>query len=65
MPTDLPIRTTAQVAAAVGVTDSHVRRLSIRHDIGTKLSARVRVFTDADVTRLRALLHPGMGRKPH
>ena len=53
---------TAQVAAALGVTDSHVRRLSIRHGIGTKLSERVRVYAPEDVERLRALLFPGRGR---
>lgn len=56
------ILSTTQVAERLGIDPSHVRRLAIRHDIGRKLSERVRVFSDRDVEALRAHLKPGMGR---
>lgn len=56
------VLTTAQVAAALNIDDSHVRRLAIRYEVGRKLSDRVRLFSQADVETLRAKLKPGAGR---
>lgn len=54
-----PIYTTAQVAALLGVSDSRVRQIALTLGVGRKLSPRVRVFTAAEVERLRGRAGPG------
>jgi len=56
------ILTTAQVAALLDIDQSHVRRLAVKHGIGTKLSDRVAILTVADAEQMRGLLKPGHGR---
>ena len=46
--------TTQQMAAILGITDSHVRRLAKRHDVGW-LVGRDRLYRPEDVERLREI----------
>ena len=46
------ILTTNQVAQRLGITARGVRALAQRHGIGTELTPRQRVYTEADVQRL-------------
>lgn len=46
--------TTQQVAALLGVTDSHVRRLAGQHEVGW-LIGRDRLYRPEDVERLREI----------
>jgi DNA-binding transcriptional MerR regulator len=49
----VPLYTTQEVAELLGMHPASVRRLAIKHNIGRKLSDRVRVFRSADIDRLR------------
>lgn len=49
----MTILTTKQVAERLGITPRAVRALAERHDIGTKINDRMRVYSDEDVSRLR------------
>jgi hypothetical protein len=55
--------TTAQAARILALHEGHIRRLAIRHGIGTKLSERVRVFSESDIERLRQR-NQTIGRPP-
>jgi len=46
------ILTTNQVAERLGITPRAVRKLAERHTVGTLITARTRVYTEADVARL-------------
>jgi hypothetical protein len=55
---------TTEVASLVGLQPASVRRLAIKHNIGRKLSDRVRVFSEHDIERLRQRkTTPGKARK--
>jgi hypothetical protein len=55
---------TTEVGEQLGLNPASVRRLAIKHDIGRKLSDRVRVFTEQDIDRLRQRkTTPGRARK--
>lgn len=47
-----PLYSTADVARRLNLSPAHVRRLSAKHGIGTMIGKQ-RVFTDADISRLR------------
>lgn len=60
----MPNYTTRQVADLLGVSDSRVRQLAIRHKVGTHFG-RALMFTARDVEKLRAArLAPGRPKKP-
>jgi hypothetical protein len=59
------LHTTEQAAQRLGIHPGHLRRLAVSLGIGQKLSERVRVFTDADIERLRLReTKPGRKRQP-
>jgi len=58
----MPILTTQQVAERLGITPRAVRALAVRHAVGTCLTPRLRVYSEADVARLAVRV--GMRGKP-
>jgi hypothetical protein len=58
----VPRYTVAQIAGKLKKTTNAVRHAAKRHDIGTLSNPRLRLFSDADVIKLKAVLHDGRGR---
>lgn len=56
------VLTTAQVAERLGVAGRTIRDRAERYGIGTLVTARMRVFTPADVERLRPHITGKPGR---
>lgn len=50
----MSLRTSAQVAEIIGVTQSHTRHLSRKHGVGWDIGRDI-LYTPADVERLRAI----------
>ena len=59
---DRPL-TTVQVAERLGLHPITVRRAALTHGVGRVVS-HVRLYTEADVDRLRGLTHARAGRPP-
>lgn len=52
------ILTTTQVAERLGIDSSRVRQIAIKHDIGTKINDRTRIFTEEEATMIDAIRQP-------
>lgn len=52
------VMTTSDVAERLGIDASRVRRLAIKHNIGSKVNERARVFTEGDVAMLQSVRQP-------
>lgn len=51
---DRDLLTTLQVAERLGVTPGRVRQLAERLNLGTLLTSRMRIFTEADAVAMAA-----------
>jgi hypothetical protein len=58
----VPILTTTDAAARLGIHASRVRRLAARYGIGQKIGPRTWVFTEADIAALRTYSTGKSGR---
>lgn len=62
--TDAGAYTTTEAAARLGVSPQIVRLRARKNGIGRVVNARLRLFSDADLARLRAVARPpGRPRK--
>jgi hypothetical protein len=53
-----PLITVTAAARKLKMSVSNVRDLCRRHDIGTKVSGRLRVLSEADLARISAVRRP-------
>ena len=59
---EVPRHPVAVVAGKLKRTETAIRHLAVRHGIGTLLNSRLRLFSDADVEQLKAIVKAGPGR---
>lgn len=54
--------TVSQVAERLGCKPVTVRRAAVRLELGTLVTPRLRLLTEADVPKIKAAIHAGPGQ---
>lgn len=61
---EVPRHSVAHVAGLLQRSGSTVRHVAVEHQIGTLVNPRMRLFSDADIERLKQVMHDSRGRPP-